>query len=253
MDALKVGELAKRTGLTIRALHHYDEIGLLKPSLRTESEHRLYTPADVARLQRIVSLRQLGFSLDEIRACLDQPEFAPLDVIRMHLARLRDQLAATQALYCRLESLAGVLQAAGTVSADDLLQTIEAMTMNEKLYTEAGQLLEKLYTPEQKQQFAEVAQQVGPTEIQVIQDGWIALLAELRANMHLDPASAEAQSLGQRWEELLDRTMRPYQTHPELARAIADNYKQGQFEGFAGAPQSAEFAFIERVKAARRA
>ena len=50
-EALKVGELARRTRLTIRTLHHYDEIGLLRPSLHTESGHRLYTAGDVARLQ----------------------------------------------------------------------------------------------------------------------------------------------------------------------------------------------------------
>ena len=60
-EALKVGDLARRTGLTVRTLHHYDEIGLLKPSLHTESGHRLYTGRDVARLQQVLSLRQLGF------------------------------------------------------------------------------------------------------------------------------------------------------------------------------------------------
>ncbi len=76
-EALKVGELAKRTGLTVRTLHHYDEIGLLKPSLKTESGHRLYTGRDVARLQQVLSLRQLGFSLEQVRDCLDRPGFSP--------------------------------------------------------------------------------------------------------------------------------------------------------------------------------
>ena len=82
-EALKVGDLARRTGLTVRTLHHYDLIGLLKPSLHTESGHRLYTGRDVGRLQQVLSLRQLGFSLDEIRACLDQPGFSPLEVITL--------------------------------------------------------------------------------------------------------------------------------------------------------------------------
>src|SRR6186997_276801 len=91
-EALKVGELARRTGLTIRTLHHYDEIGLLKPSLHTESGHRLYTTADVARLQQVRSLRQLGFSLEEVRDCLDRPDFSPLEVICLHVSRLREQI-----------------------------------------------------------------------------------------------------------------------------------------------------------------
>ena len=88
LDALKVGELARRTGLTVRTLHHYDEIGLLRPSLHTDSGHRLYTAADIARLQQVLSLRQLGLSLEEVRDCLDRPGFSPLEVIDLHLARL---------------------------------------------------------------------------------------------------------------------------------------------------------------------
>src|SRR5437879_8782714 len=117
--ALKVGELAKRTGLTIRTLHHYDEIGLLRPSLHTESGHRLYTAGDVARLQQVLSLRQLGFSLEEARACLDRPGFSPLEVIALHLARLREQIELQRKLCERLEGLAEHFRSAGEVSAEE--------------------------------------------------------------------------------------------------------------------------------------
>jgi DNA-binding transcriptional MerR regulator len=66
----KIGELAKRTGVSIRTLHHYDEIGLLSPSHRTESGHRLYGREEVVRLQQVLSLRQSGFSLEQIREML---------------------------------------------------------------------------------------------------------------------------------------------------------------------------------------
>ena len=190
----------------------------------------------------MLSLRQLGFSLEQIRDCLDRPGFSPLEVIRLHVARLREQIELQRKLCERLEVLAEHFRTAGEVSADEFLRTIEVMTM-----------IEKLYTPEQMKQFQEAGKLVGPEEIQAVQDAWGVLLADLRANLHLDPASPEAQALGQRWEELTERTMRGYQGFPELKQAIADNYKKGKFEGFAGAPQAAEFAFIERVKAARPA
>src|SRR5438552_18284538 len=104
-EGLKVGELAKRTGLTIRTLHHYDAIGLLRPSLHTESGHRLYTVADVARLQQVLSLRQLGFTLEQVRDCLARADFSPLEVIRMHVARLREQIELERKLCERLEAL----------------------------------------------------------------------------------------------------------------------------------------------------
>ena len=90
-------------------------------------------------------------------------------------------------------------------------------------------------------------------EAEAVQNGWIALLPEVRANLHLDPASDKAQELGRRWEELLARTMAGFKTIPQLGKAIEDNYKTGKFEGFVGAPQAAELAFMEQVKAARDA
>ena len=73
----KIGELARRTGLTVRTLHHYDEIGLLSPAERSDGGHRVYDEADVQRLYRIVSLRSLGFPLDAIAQALDSQAFDP--------------------------------------------------------------------------------------------------------------------------------------------------------------------------------
>ena len=68
----KVGEVAARTGITVRALHHYDSIGLLSPTARTDAGHRRYAEADLRRLQLIVSLKQRGFPLAEIRRLLSR-------------------------------------------------------------------------------------------------------------------------------------------------------------------------------------
>jgi DNA-binding transcriptional MerR regulator len=236
----KVGELARRTRLSVRTLHYYHEIGLLVPSHHTGSGHRLYTAADVARLQRVVSLRQLGFALEDIRDCLDRPDFSPGRVVELHLARLREQIARQQRLCERLQALAARFGSAESVSVEEFLQTIEEMTM-----------IDNLYTPEQMKQFEEVGKRETPEEIQAVQDTWSVLMTEVRANLRLDPASPEAQALAQRWDELTERTMRGYQGFPELKAAIADNYQQGRFEGHAYAPQAADFAFIERAKAAR--
>ena len=86
---MKIGELATQTGLSIRTLHYYYyEIGLLSPSHRTAVGHRLYSDQDIIQLQQIISLRQLGFSLKEIRVCLDKPDYALPQVIDLHRSRL---------------------------------------------------------------------------------------------------------------------------------------------------------------------
>jgi DNA-binding transcriptional MerR regulator len=71
---LKIGELAKRTGLTVRALHHYDAIGLLSPSARSDAGYRLYNEADIARLHRILALRRFGLALADIGTTLTRPD-----------------------------------------------------------------------------------------------------------------------------------------------------------------------------------
>ena len=191
---MKIGTLAKKTGLTIRTLHYYEEIGLLAPSCRTASGHRLYGVEDVGRLQQIVSLRQLGFALADVRACLDQPDFSLQRTIELRLARLREEMALQERLHRHLEAVADHLRAGHDVSAEDLTQLIKVMTM-----------IEPYYTPEQLEDLKERRAQVGEARIQEVQQLWEALFAAFdKARLGgVDPASLEVQALAQRAEALI--------------------------------------------------
>jgi DNA-binding transcriptional MerR regulator len=100
---LKVGELAKQAGITVRALHHYDAIGLLRPSGRSDSGYRLYNEADVSRLYAIQSLRDADMPLDEIARVLDEaPGGDGVDVIEQHLAVLEQEIRRAEELRAEL-------------------------------------------------------------------------------------------------------------------------------------------------------
>lgn len=88
--SLSVGRVAALAGVTVRTLHHYDEIGLLSPGGRNHAGHRLYDDVDLARLQQILFYRELGFPLDEVAALLDDPDADPQE----HLRRQHGLLAA---------------------------------------------------------------------------------------------------------------------------------------------------------------
>src|SRR4051812_16468647 len=103
---LKVGELARHTGLTVRTLHHYDEIGLLKPSGRSDAGYRLYSQADVARLHGIQAMRHLGLALGEIASMLDAEGTSPSLIIEQQVRALDHQIAQATELRERL----GVMQ-----------------------------------------------------------------------------------------------------------------------------------------------
>src|SRR5688572_15101534 len=81
--AYTVGELSRLTGVTVRTLHHYDEIGLVRPSGRTAAGYRLYTEAEVLRLQQVLLFRELGLPLDEIGAAIDEAA-SQEDLLRRH-------------------------------------------------------------------------------------------------------------------------------------------------------------------------
>lgn len=194
MVALRVGELARRTGVSVRTLHYYDAIGLLAPSRHSEAGYRLYTARDVARLRQIKSLRQLGFSLDEIRDCLDQPDFSPQRVIALHLTRLREQIALQQELCGRLAALAARLDETEESSVDTLMQTIEVMSM-----------VESYYTPEQLAALKRRGAEVGAARIRQVEADWPELMAQVRAELDngTDPADERVQALARRWMGLI--------------------------------------------------
>ncbi|NJO43374.1 MAG: MerR family transcriptional regulator [Cyanobacteria bacterium CRU_2_1] len=191
---MKVGELAKQTGVSVRTLHYYDEIKLLSPSHRTESDHRLYRDEDIVRLQQIMSLRQLGFSLEEVRDCLEHPTLSLLRVIQLHTARLQEQIDLSHKLLNRLETIANTLNATDSVSVENLIQTIEAITM-----------YEKYYTPEQAEKIKVRAELLGEETIRQGEQDWQTLIEDVRAEMEkgTDPTSEPVQALAQRWWELI--------------------------------------------------
>lgn len=123
-DGRKIGEVADATGLTVRTLHHYDEIGLLVASGRTPSGHRLYAPDDIERLYRICLLRRLGLPLGEIASVLDDPGWD----LRSALTRHRVELERRMAAEARLRTHLVRMESAGPTS-EDLLGVLEEMTM----------------------------------------------------------------------------------------------------------------------------
>ena len=185
----KVGELAARTGLTVRTLHHYDAIGLLSPSGRTGSAHgsghRLYTAADVTRLHQILCLKHLGFGLEQVREYMTRADYDPRAVVRLHLTKVRRQAAELAELGDRLEALANSLDAADNASPDTFLETIEVMTM-----------IEKYYTPDQLKQIEDRRNAGGPEMDEAIQKGPQMFLPSLFATIHRSGSATELFSGG---------------------------------------------------------
>jgi cob(I)alamin adenosyltransferase len=132
-----VGELADAAGVTVRTLHHYEQVGLLAPASRTGAGHRRYLAEQTERLYQITAMRSLGFRLDEIRRALDGEDLP--SVVRLHLQQVRDRLRQTSELSERLERLLSALDSAEHPT-EEIIQATEA-TVNVNLttiYTRGG-------------------------------------------------------------------------------------------------------------------
>ena len=128
---LKVGELASRTGLTVRALHHYDDIGLLRPTGRSESGYRLYSRDDVARLHGNQTLRRMGLSLADVAQLLDGGTVSLRAILARQLEALDQEITRAQALRERLGVIQSVLARGGQPEIDDWLASANTPRMNE--------------------------------------------------------------------------------------------------------------------------
>lgn len=124
----KIGELAAASGVTVRTLRYYEEVGLLTPSMRTPAGHRLYGQDEVHRLYRICCLRQLGMPIDGVRRSLEGGGQRLAETVAGHLEDLDRRLAMEHRLRARLASLAGVLDVGGEPTTD-LIDVLEDMNM----------------------------------------------------------------------------------------------------------------------------
>jgi len=194
MTLYTVSQIARRTGITVRALHHYEAKGLIEPSRRSDAGYRLYGTDELKRLQHIVSLKALGFSLSEIRACLDADTPSLAEALARQVDRLRDDIVRRHELLSRLERVAQRAANGEAIDADTLLSSIEAST-----------IMEKYLTPEQMQSIQRRGEVLGPERIRAVEQEWPDVIAGMKAAMHLakDPASEEVQALAQRWRALV--------------------------------------------------
>jgi len=130
---LKIGELANKAGLTVRTLHHYDAIGLLSPSQRTEGGARLYGQDDLIRLHRIEALKRFGYSLPDIKASLEgDPARVPLELLQRQIAELNAQALRAQRLGRRLQYIVDMVCAGSEIAAADWMNALELMNMYQK-------------------------------------------------------------------------------------------------------------------------
>lgn len=236
---LQVGELARRTGLTVRTLHHYDQIGLLKPSGRSDAGYRLYGRDDVARLHSIQALRQLGLPLKEIaRMLAGVGESLPGTVARQ-IRALDHQIAQATALRSRLALLMDRFASGGQPDMGEWLDSLALMAAYARYFSAD-----------------EIQLIVG--NWQAVRHEWAPLLAQVRQLMDrgVPATDPSVQPLAQHWMalvhqwlggdfELIERWGRMYRQEPVAQRRAGPDAEHR--------PEPALLRYIEQATTLRMA
>ena len=209
MTTFRIQEFARLAGVTVRALHHYDRLGLLKPAHRSEGGYRLYCHDDLGRLERILVLRYLGLSLREIGDLLATPRNPGKEPLTATLVRQRAVLRERRD---GLDRVLGAIERAHTSATDSaepdwlLYQTI----LKEIHMQENQNWTDRYYSPKALEALREQRAAMTPDELRArgeeIHAKWQAIYAEIHEALDhgVSPDSAEGRAVVARWMRLAD-------------------------------------------------
>jgi DNA-binding transcriptional MerR regulator len=195
--SMQIQEFAQRTGVTVRTLHHYDRLGLLRPGGRTASGYRLYGERELIRLQQIATLKFIGCSLKEIKAVLSGPSSDLGETLKLQREALERKRRTLDRALKAVDRAQKLFAQSGRADWNALQHIIEVIQMEQ----DKSWML-PYFTPEQQ-----ATLKARKSEIREGDEGWAKLIPEIEAaaKNSLDPASDEARSLIERHQELVNR------------------------------------------------
>jgi DNA-binding transcriptional MerR regulator len=241
----QASEFARLAGVTVRALHHYDRLGLLRPSGRTESGYRMYGERDFARLQQVVTLKYIGFPLKQIRNILDRDSLDLPTALRLQREIMLEKRRQLDRAMRAIERVEQLLTSTDETDWEEFAKIIEVINMQND-----NEWMKKYYTEEQ---LAELASRATPEVLEKGQRDWAALLSDVEDAVKegVDPSSERAEQLAARWEDLIGQFTGG---NPGIAESLKNLYRdQANWPSTFQKPYSDEAGgFISKVMAARK-
>ncbi len=205
-----VKEVSEYTGISVRTLHHYDAIGLLKPTKVTEAGYRLYDDAALRRLQSILLFRQLQFPLKEIKAILDRPDFDPAEALTQQLRLLELQKEHLEEMIAHAREL---------LQNGEILMDFQAFDQSE-LEQYKKEAKERWGATQAYQEYE--ARTDGKQDFDASVHQLMALFAELGSLRQTSPADAAVQEKVAALRQFI--TDHYYTCTPEILRGLGQMY-----------------------------
>jgi MerR family transcriptional regulator, thiopeptide resistance regulator len=197
MKTYYVREFASLAGVTVRTLHYYDQTGLLKPARRVGGTHRLYQQRDLLRLQQILTLKELGFTLEEIRDLLERRGYNVQESLEIQKAAIDRRIEQLQRVSSALQV---IMQAGGDYDWDTVIAAIRGLTASE----ESKAWLMGHYSDDQRELLQSRAATMTPDAIMHGVQMWADLGRDFQSLRHLSPDHPDVQRLAARMAALVE-------------------------------------------------
>lgn len=193
---MKVSEVAKLTGVTVRTLHYYDQIGLLKPSQVTEAGYRLYSEADLEILQQILFFRELDFPLSDIQEILSNPTFDREAALQNHRALLLQKRS-------RIDNLISLVDQTLKGETDMSFKQFDASEFENSKQKYAEEAKQRWGSTNAYAEYSKKTKDYDDPQWKLLNGEGAEILRQFGEIRHLDPASIEAQALVKKWQDFI--------------------------------------------------
>lgn len=220
-----VKELSKLTQVSVRTLHHYDELGLLKPSVRLDNGYRSYSESDLLRLQQIIALKFFGFDLTQIKSLITE-EAEMVDQFSVQAQLLEEKAKTLLQASAALRTIMAECDNSKSIPWETIIKSIEVYRMTQELEkTWAGRVL----STQELTDYSIFLKSRSEQEKKKFERDWANLVSQVGSNLDKEPTSDDGVALGQRCMELVN--LMYGKEHATLRKAIWEKgFKNGQID-----------------------
>ncbi len=212
---MRISDVAKLTGVTVRTLHYYDEIGLLKPSEVTEAGYRVYSDTDLEVLQQVLFFRELDFPLEDIRRIMQNPAYEKESALRKQKELLLQKRN-------RLDSLIALVDKTLKGERDMSFRQFDTTEMEETRKKYAAEVKQRWGATAAYAEYEKKSASTSDAQQKMLDGEGAMILSEFGKNRSLAPDSAEAQALVKRWQAYI--TSNYYTCTKEILSCLGQMY-----------------------------
>lgn len=217
----RIKAFSKLTSVTVRTLHYYDEISLLKPSHKSSSGHRFYSEKDLLMLQQITTFKFFGFSLKQVKQLLQSPQFDINQSLKMQTEVLANEAIKIQKASDLLNKVVDELNNFNNINWQTIAKMIEVLLMNDKTFET---WTKKFLTQGEQNEFESLFTRFTHDQLEDYSKRWTKLFMDVKKNINHEPEGPIGQKLAYQWLALVNEI---YGEHPKIRHKLWEAMKLG--------------------------